>query len=147
MSRRKRSRFGDAPSSEMTAGLAAGVPVAATVAATAAVQAIVNQNLLGVNGSLPGSEPSLKARTELFVGNIPAGCESATLIEFLNAAMIAVKLNIGAGNPVTDARIASKFAFIVLRTAEETTNALCVSPSLSPLHTLEFSVNRFKPKI
>ena len=119
--RRKKSRFGDARPSEVTAGLTAGVPAAANAAATAAVQTIINQNLLGLPNT---SELPLKARTELFVGNIPAGCESATLMEFLNAAMIAVNLNIDAGNPVTDVRISAKFAFIVLRTPEETTNAL-----------------------
>ena len=137
--RRKRSRFGDAPPA--APGLTAGVPAAANAAAAAAVQAMVNQNMLGSGGGTDNgasSSQALKVKTELFVGNIPAGCEGVALTEFLNGAMNAVNLNIGDGNPITEARITAKFAFIVLRTPEETTNALCVI--IKYLDTLRLAV-------
>ena len=112
--RRKRSRFSDAAGEHPTA-----VPQEGSIPLLS-----VSDNDALIPLSYSSISPLQRAKTELYVGNIPPDCDAAALVEFINAAMIAVDLCIGEGNPVTSARVTTKFAFIVLRSAEETTNAL-----------------------
>jgi len=65
-----------------------------------------------------------KVNRELFVGNTTPEMTENGLISFLGEAMEKVKLTTAAGNPITDCQISGKFAFIELRSAEETINAL-----------------------
>lgn len=70
-----------------------------------------------------------KTMTEIFVGNLPPSCNGALLMEFLNAALLEVKLNQAPGAPIVEQRHTpgAKFAFVVFRTAEEATAALNVN--------------------
>ncbi|EDO48329.1 predicted protein [Nematostella vectensis] len=62
----------------------------------------------------------------LYVGNIPFGVTENLMIEFFNAKMKEAKLNTAPGNPVIAAQINTEqnFAFIELRSVEETTQAM-----------------------
>ncbi|XP_068671737.1 splicing factor U2AF 50 kDa subunit-like isoform X1 [Montipora capricornis] len=84
----------------------------------------------GTVSSLPqGSQMTRQAR-RLYVGNIPFGITEVQLqslmIEFFNAKMQEAKLNTAPGNPVIAAQInlEQNFAFIELRSVEETTQAM-----------------------
>lgn len=84
----------------------------------------------GTVSSLPqGSQMTRQAR-RLYVGNIPFGISEVQLqslmIEFFNAKMQEAKLNTAPGNPVIAAQInlEQNFAFIELRSVEETTQAM-----------------------
>ncbi|KAK3710658.1 hypothetical protein QZH41_011015 [Actinostola sp. cb2023] len=78
--------------------------------------------------SLPHSQMTRQAR-RLYVGNIPFGITEVRnnlMIEFFNAKMHEAKLNTAPGNPVIAAQINTEqnFAFIELRSVEETTQAM-----------------------
>lgn len=80
----------------------------------------------GTVSSLPqGSQMTRQAR-RLYVGNIPFGITESLMIEFFNARMQEAKLNTAPGNPVIAAQInlEQNFAFIELRSVEETTQAM-----------------------
>ncbi|KAL9957191.1 hypothetical protein ACROYT_G038799 [Oculina patagonica] len=80
----------------------------------------------GTVSSLPqGSQMTRQAR-RLYVGNIPFGITENLMIEFFNAKMQEAKLNTAPGNPVIAAQInlEQNFAFIELRSVEETTQAM-----------------------
>lgn len=80
----------------------------------------------GTVSSLPqGSQMTRQAR-RLYVGNIPFGITESLMIEFFNAKMQEAKLNTAPGNPVIAAQInlEQNFAFIELRSVEETTQAM-----------------------
>ena len=65
-----------------------------------------------------------RVNRELFVGNTTPEMTENGLMSFLGEAMEKVKLTTAAGNPLTACQISGKFAFIELRSAEETINAL-----------------------
>ncbi|CAM9183215.1 unnamed protein product [Laminaria digitata] len=75
-------------------------------------------------GGMSTQTPQMKSQVELFVGNIPVGTTQQGLVDFLNAAMLKVGLNLAPGNPVTSCRLNSKFAFCVMRNPEEAAKAL-----------------------
>jgi len=79
--------------------------------------------LLGMVANPTGDKTS----RELFVGNTPPGTSELVLMEFLNAAMLEVKLNTAPGNPIVSCRMSTKFAFIELRSAEEANNCLSIN--------------------
>jgi hypothetical protein len=125
--RKKTSRFSDAPDEAVP-----GQPMSATAAAMAAATQVklLAQGMAGIGGFIPQmpqiDEKTLKTMTELFVGNMPPGASSEPLAEFINQALLETKMNTSPGNPVTTCRHnpGSKFAFLVFRSVEETTNAL-----------------------
>ncbi|CAN0107158.1 unnamed protein product, partial [Hapterophycus canaliculatus] len=78
----------------------------------------------GLGGMAAAPNPQLKSQVEIFVGNIPVGTTQQGLVDFLNAAMLKVGLNLQPGNPVTSCRLNSKFAFCVMRNPEEAAKAL-----------------------
>lgn len=90
---------------------------------------------MGLSAMLPGMTSTVvddkvhKSLTELFVGNLPPDADGPLLKEFLNAAMAETKLTSGEGDAITDLRHTpgSKFAFLVVRTVEECTHALCLT--------------------
>lgn len=70
-------------------------------------------------------DPDTKVQRELYLGNMPqVGVSQVMLTEFFNAAMTQAGLTTQPGNPVVEARISDKFAFVQFRTIEETNNAL-----------------------
>jgi len=89
------------------------------------------------SGGMPGMPPmagmggmidsSTKTSRELFVGNTPPNTQEAVLMEFLNAAMLQVNLNTAPGNPIIQCRVSNKFAFIEMRSIEETNNCLSIN--------------------
>lgn len=84
--------------------------------------------LPGIAGMAPGGigmiDSSTKTQRELFVGNTPPNTSEMVLMEFMNRAMLQVKLNTAPGNPIIQCRVSNKFAFIEMRTIEETNAAL-----------------------
>jgi len=85
-----------------------------------------------LGGMLPGMgmgmiDSSNKTSRELFVGNTPPQTQEIVLMEFLNAAMQQVNLSTSPGNPIIQCRVSNKFAFIELRTIEETNNCLSLN--------------------
>ncbi|CAM9724498.1 unnamed protein product [Ectocarpus sp. 6 AP-2014] len=83
------------------------------------------ESAMGGLGGMPAAmTPQMKSQIEIFVGNIPVGTTQQGLVDFLNAAMLKVGLNLQPGNPVTSCRLNSKFAFCVMRNPEEAAKAL-----------------------
>eukprot|EP00752_Nemacystus_decipiens_P009180 g8201.t1 len=150
--RRKKSRFappptgavdlqaglGGAPAPAAAAGLLGipglgagglgGLPPATVYGAAGAGAGLGALGLPGAVGGLGGlgtiQTPQMKSQVEIFVGNIPVGTTQQGLVDFLNAAMLKVGLNLQPGNPVTSCRLNSKFAFCVMRNPEEAAKAL-----------------------
>jgi len=83
------------------------------------------QQLTG-QGALNGpmADPNTKVYRELFIGNTVEGMNEVDLQEFLGAAMLKVGLTTQDGNPIVTTRLSGKFAFVELRTIEETNNML-----------------------
>lgn len=84
----------------------------------------LSRPLTGLGLGAPAQSPQMKSQIELFVGNIPVGTTQQGLIDFLNAAMLKVGLNLSPGNPVASCRLNSKFAFCVMRSPDEAAKAL-----------------------
>lgn len=85
-------------------------------------------------GLMPGmpvmpsqTDATTKTSRELFVGNTPEGTQESVLMEFLNAALIKVNLTTMPGNPIVQCRVSNKFAFIELRSVEETNACLNIT--------------------
>jgi splicing factor U2AF subunit len=69
-------------------------------------------------------DPNTKLYRELFIGNTTPDMNEVELMEFLGAAMQQVGLTIKPGNPILSVRLSGKFAFVEVRSMEETNNAL-----------------------
>lgn len=65
-----------------------------------------------------------KVNRELFIGNTTPEMTEGMLTDFLGKAMEQVGLTTQPGNPITACRVSGKFAFVELRSKEETANAL-----------------------
>eukprot|EP00591_Stephanopyxis_turris_P004781 CAMPEP_0195508212 /NCGR_PEP_ID=MMETSP0794_2-20130614/1487_1 /TAXON_ID=515487 /ORGANISM="Stephanopyxis turris, Strain CCMP 815" /LENGTH=365 /DNA_ID=CAMNT_0040635121 /DNA_START=631 /DNA_END=1728 /DNA_ORIENTATION=- len=65
-----------------------------------------------------------KVNRELFIGNTTPEMTEQMLTDFLGKAMEQVGLTTSPGNPITSCRVSGKFAFVELRSKEETANAL-----------------------
>lgn len=82
-----------------------------------------------VHGKVQVMNPqAIKNSRKLYVGNIPADTSEEELKDFLNALMIKIGALTSPGLAITSCRITPEksFAFIELRSVEETTNALCL---------------------
>jgi splicing factor U2AF subunit len=71
-------------------------------------------------------DPTTKVCRELYIGNMPDGITELQMCEFLNAEMIRAGWHNSAmpGNPIIQARINGRFAFIEFRSVEETDKGL-----------------------
>lgn len=69
-------------------------------------------------------DPTTKVYRELFVGNTTDDMNEVELQEFLSAAMLRVGLTTAEGSPILSTRLSGKFAFVELRSIEETNNML-----------------------
>jgi len=78
----------------------------------------------GMTGAGVYLTPEEKVNRELFVGNTTPEMTEQSLREFLGQAMIQVGLNTAPGNPINACRLSGKFAFVELRSEEETAAAL-----------------------
>eukprot|EP00588_Corethron_pennatum_P013678 CAMPEP_0194267378 /NCGR_PEP_ID=MMETSP0169-20130528/1900_1 /TAXON_ID=218684 /ORGANISM="Corethron pennatum, Strain L29A3" /LENGTH=399 /DNA_ID=CAMNT_0039008203 /DNA_START=124 /DNA_END=1323 /DNA_ORIENTATION=+ len=78
----------------------------------------------GGGGGGTGTGGEDKIVRELFVGNTTPDMTEQGLREFLGKAMEQVGLSAGAGNPILACRLSGKFAFVELRSKEETAAAL-----------------------
>mmetsp|Transcript_42078 Transcript_42078/g.82787 ORF Transcript_42078/g.82787 Transcript_42078/m.82787 type:complete len:551 (-) Transcript_42078:50-1702(-) len=113
----------------MNPAAAAGMPGMMNPGMAGMMAGMMNPGMAGMMG-LPGMGPGGVATTgektnrELFVGNTPEGTGENVLLGFLNAAMHQVKLATSPGNPIIACRVSAKFAFIELRTVEETNACL-----------------------
>eukprot|EP00640_Fibrocapsa_japonica_P001964 CAMPEP_0113940100 /NCGR_PEP_ID=MMETSP1339-20121228/6282_1 /TAXON_ID=94617 /ORGANISM="Fibrocapsa japonica" /LENGTH=536 /DNA_ID=CAMNT_0000943799 /DNA_START=46 /DNA_END=1656 /DNA_ORIENTATION=- /assembly_acc=CAM_ASM_000762 len=134
-SRKKTSKFSAAPTGFAAAGAlgvaalgtpgAAANPLLAGLAGMPAMPGVAG--LAGLGGIAGMPVQADKAFRELFVGNTPPGTSELVLMEFLNAALNQVKLTTAPGNPIIGCRVSNKFAFIELRSAEETNNCLSLN--------------------
>eukprot|EP01053_Blabericola_migrator_P000853 Blabericola_migrator_1__852@NODE_120_length_13560_cov_140_919884_g26_i1_p1_GENE_NODE_120_length_13560_cov_140_919884_g26_i1NODE_120_length_13560_cov_140_919884_g26_i1_p1_ORF_typecomplete_len678_score115_63RRM_1/PF00076_22/0_018RRM_1/PF00076_22/1_8e03RRM_1/PF00076_22/2_2e06RRM_occluded/PF16842_5/80RRM_occluded/PF16842_5/0_35RRM_5/PF13893_6/5e03RRM_5/PF13893_6/0_12Limkainb1/PF11608_8/11Limkainb1/PF11608_8/47Podoplanin/PF05808_11/25Podoplanin/PF05808_11/2e02_NODE_120_length_13560_cov_140_919884_g26 len=90
------------------------------------------------------SAEQIKAARELYVGNLPPQLEVSQLVEFLNAAMLAIKGNVLPGPPAVKGWRATEghFAFIEFRTMEEANNGLV----LNSINCLGYSLRIGRPK-
>jgi len=70
------------------------------------------------------ASPEDKINRELFVGNTTPEMTEQMIKDFLGKAMEQVGLATQPGNPIVACRVSGKFAFIELRSIEETANAL-----------------------
>ena len=68
-----------------------------------------------------------KPQRELFVGNTPQNTTERMLIDHLNAAMASTKMATGPGAPVLNCRVSANFAFVELRSIDETDRALSLT--------------------
>jgi len=82
--------------------------------------------MMGGMGS-GNADSSTKTLRELFIGNTPENTQEVVLTDFLNKALIQVGLTTGPGNPILQCRVSAKFAFIELRSIEETNAALNIT--------------------
>ena len=82
------------------------------------------QQLTGAAVDTSGIDPTTKVYRELFVGNTSPEMSEVELQEFLGAAMQQVGLTTSTGNPIVTTRLSGKFAFVELRSIEETNNCL-----------------------
>mmetsp|Transcript_13358 Transcript_13358/g.17647 ORF Transcript_13358/g.17647 Transcript_13358/m.17647 type:complete len:384 (-) Transcript_13358:278-1429(-) len=98
--------------------------VAAQTAGGLALPGVPNMAALGAMGMI---DSSTKTHRELFVGNTPPNTQEMVIMEFLNAALHQVNLNTAPGNPIIQCRVSNKFAFIELRSVEETNNTLSLN--------------------
>eukprot|EP01054_Gregarina_sp_Poly1_P003672 Gregarina_sp_Poly_1__3671@NODE_2082_length_2718_cov_205_459449_g1343_i0_p1_GENE_NODE_2082_length_2718_cov_205_459449_g1343_i0NODE_2082_length_2718_cov_205_459449_g1343_i0_p1_ORF_typecomplete_len773_score132_29RRM_1/PF00076_22/0_58RRM_1/PF00076_22/1_2e03RRM_1/PF00076_22/9_9e03RRM_1/PF00076_22/3_4e05RRM_5/PF13893_6/0_18RRM_occluded/PF16842_5/5_4e02RRM_occluded/PF16842_5/0_92RRM_2/PF04059_12/5_1e03RRM_2/PF04059_12/0_55_NODE_2082_length_2718_cov_205_459449_g1343_i03982680 len=90
------------------------------------------------------SAEQIKAARELYVGNLPPQLEVSQLVEFLNAAMLALKGNVLPGPPAVKGWRATEghFAFIEFRIMEEANNGLV----LNSINCLGYSLRIGRPK-
>lgn len=72
-------------------------------------------------------DASTKPRRELFVGNTPPGTTERALVDHLNAAMTTMRMTLSPGAPVIQCRVSTNFAFVELRSVEETDRALSLT--------------------
>jgi len=97
---------------------------------TGAAAALAGAMVLGGGGGGGSAgaavDPSTKPFRELFVGNVIEGTPATDIQEFLGAVMCEVGLADSKleGNPIMHVRTNGKFAFIELRSIDETNNAL-----------------------
>lgn len=84
------------------------------------------QQLTGQSTATPMVDPSTKVYRELFIGNTSPEMNEVDLQEFLGAAMQQVGITTQPGNPLMTTRFSGgkQFAFVELRSIEETNNAL-----------------------
>lgn len=119
-------------------GVSAHLPVyQGMIAAAAGMLNATNPVLFGLPGFAQGGlgsstvvqpEPTVdQTQVELFVGNTPPGISEIALLTFLNAAMNQAGLSASPGMPIVQCRVSNKFAFIRLRSVEETTKALSLN--------------------
>mmetsp|Transcript_20848 Transcript_20848/g.67153 ORF Transcript_20848/g.67153 Transcript_20848/m.67153 type:complete len:276 (+) Transcript_20848:3-830(+) len=112
--RPRRSGFSDAP----PPGSAAGMPPPRDDVVSRAAR-------MGLVPMVP--DTSTKPRRELFIGNTPPNVTERMLIDHLNAAMATTKMATGPGPPVIQCRVSANFAFVELRSIEETDRALSLT--------------------
>lgn len=89
----------------------------------------------------PPLDPNTKTRRELFVGNMPPEAQGSVIRDFLGNAMTQVGLTTGAGNPIVNVRMNSRFSFLEFRSVEECTNAL----NLNNIPFMGASLNLARP--
>jgi len=82
------------------------------------------QQLTGAVLDPSATDPNTKVFRELFIGNTSEGMSEVDLQEFLGAAMAQVGLTTKPGNPILTTRLSGKFAFVEMRSIEETNAAL-----------------------
>jgi len=82
------------------------------------------QQLTGQGADGPMIDPNTKVYRELFIGNTIEDMNEVDLQEFLGAAMEKVGLCTQPGNPILTTRLSGKFAFVELRSIDETNNML-----------------------
>jgi splicing factor U2AF 65 kDa subunit len=75
----------------------------------------------------PVVDPNTKIYRELFVGNTSPEMSEQAILEFIGGAMEKMGLSSAPGNPVIHCRVSPRFAFIELRTIEETANCINIS--------------------
>jgi len=73
------------------------------------------------------ADASTKTRRELFIGNTPTGTTERVLIDHVNAAMVTAKMCLQPVPPVISCRVSPAFAFIELRSIEETDRCLSLT--------------------
>eukprot|EP00918_Siedleckia_nematoides_P026769 GHVU01057736.1.p1 GENE.GHVU01057736.1~~GHVU01057736.1.p1 ORF type:complete len:452 (-),score=35.75 GHVU01057736.1:1526-2881(-) len=85
-----------------------------------------------------------KAAKELYVGNLPPGVDVNQLVEFLNAAIVAINANKMPGPAATKAWISADghYAFVEFRSMEEATGAM----QLNGLNCLGYALKIGRPK-
>jgi splicing factor U2AF subunit len=88
------------------------------------VQTSTWQQLTGAQLDPSATDPNTKIYRELFIGNTSEGMSEVDLQEFLGAAMAQVGLTTKPGNPILTTRLSGKFAFVEIRSIEETNAAL-----------------------
>lgn len=79
---------------------------------------------------------------ELFVSHESLEISKSTLVEFLASAAEQLGLTTSQGSPITECRLNGTWAFLVFRSPEETTNALCLDKI--PLFGTRLSIARPK---
>jgi splicing factor U2AF subunit len=82
------------------------------------------QALTGAAPDIGTIDPNTKIYRELFVGNTGPEMNEVELQDFLGAAMQQVGLTLKPGNPIVTTRMSGKFAFVEMRSIEETNSAL-----------------------
>jgi hypothetical protein len=115
---------------QIQAAMAAGMPMAT-------IMQLMQGGYAGQAGGGAGAaaaatnnlDATTKTSRELFIGNTPPGTSDVMLQQYLNSAMTGkldpkVKLTTSPGDPIRQARVNDKFAFVELRSVEETTAML-----------------------
>lgn len=120
---------------ELTGGAERVAPPTDGAAGSASTaNALVLANLMmGGNGG--AVDPMTKPLRELFIGNVVVGTPPNEIQEFLGAVMGEVGLadeSLGGGNPILNVRTNGKFAFVELRSVDETNNALNMGEAAYP---------------
>ncbi|CAH0372549.1 unnamed protein product, partial [Pelagomonas calceolata] len=73
------------------------------------------------------ADAATKSRRELFVGNTPANTTERGLADHLNAALRAAGFCTAPGAPVISCRVSAAYAFVELRSVQETDNCLSLT--------------------
>ncbi|KAF8821786.1 splicing factor U2AF protein [Cardiosporidium cionae] len=120
---------------------------AAVLAGVTSVSEVSNPNqpnLANLAATIGLDANATKAARELYVGNLPPGVDVNQLLEFLNAAMSALKATTMPGNSCTKAWISTDghYAFVEFRTMEEASNGM----QLNGLNCLGYSLRIGRPK-
>ncbi|KAF8819841.1 splicing factor U2AF protein [Cardiosporidium cionae] len=120
---------------------------AAVLAGVTSVSEVSNPNqpnLANLAAAIGLDANATKAARELYVGNLPPGVDVNQLLEFLNAAMSALKATTMPGNSCTKAWISTDghYAFVEFRTMEEASNGM----QLNGLNCLGYSLRIGRPK-
>ena len=85
-------------------------------------------DISSVLGTTVGSEQSKEER-ELYIGNVPPNVTNAQFVDFLNRTIEYLHLNTAKGGPVLNAWVSveGQYAFVQLRSIDETNNALLLN--------------------